>query len=197
MRAAYAAQRLFREELERSGREALRTLEERGESGIVLVGRPYNLIDREVNLDVAGKLRDRYGANVIPYFFLPVEGIGIRDVDRNMFWNYGRRILQAARFAAYRDGLHLIYITNFKCGPDSYIKHFAGKAAERPYLTLQFDEHGNDAGVMTRCEAYLDSKGVLRWWKTADSPSRDAGSGSPGCPTAEPAPSPRRSAISG
>jgi hypothetical protein len=27
---------------------------------------------------------------------------------------------------------------------------------------LQFDGHGNDAGYMTRCEAYLDSKGILR-----------------------------------
>ena len=197
VRAGFEALRLFRRDLETTGREAIRTLEERGEAGIVLVGRPYNLIDREVNLDVGGKLRDRYGANVIPYFFLPVDGIGIRDIDRNMFWNYGRRILQAARYAGQRNNLHLIYITNFKCGPDSYVKHFAGKAAVRPYLTLQFDEHGHDAGVMTRCEAYLDSKGVLRWWKTAASPSRGADSGSPGCPTEAPAPSRRRSAISG
>jgi len=35
-------------------------------------------------------------------------------------------------------------------------------AAGRPFLTLQFDGHNNDAGVLTRCEAYLDSKGVLR-----------------------------------
>jgi len=39
-----------------------------------------------------------------------------------------------------------------------------GKAAGKPALILQFDAHSNDAGVMTRCEAYLDSKGVLRWW---------------------------------
>ena len=58
----------------------------------------------------------------------------------------------------------MIYITNFKCGPDSYIKHFVRKATPDPFLTLQFDEHTNDAGAMTRCEAYLDSKGFLRWW---------------------------------
>ena len=27
---------------------------------------------------------------------------------------------------------------------------------------LQFDGHGNDAGYLTRCEAFLDSKGILR-----------------------------------
>jgi hypothetical protein len=31
-----------------------------------------------------------------------------------------------------------------------------------PFLVLQFDGHGNDAGYLTRCEAYLDSKGLLR-----------------------------------
>ncbi len=57
--------------------------------------------------------------------------------------------------------LHLVYFTNFKCGPDSYIKHFVRDAVGAPYLTLQFDDHGNDAGIMTRCEAYLESKGLL------------------------------------
>jgi hypothetical protein len=46
----------------------------------------------------------------------------------------------------------------------AFIKHFAPLAANKPYLTLQFDEHGADAGTMTRVEAYLDSKGFLRWW---------------------------------
>ena len=33
------------------------------------------------------------------------------------------------------------------------------EASGKPFLTLQFDAHENDAGAMTRCEAYLDSKG--------------------------------------
>ncbi len=173
VKAAYIAQETFRGAVRAEGAKALRTLDETGEQGIILVGRPYNIVDREVNLNVPGKLRDYYGANVIPIFFLDLEGIGIRDLGPNMFWNYGRKILQAARYAAQRENLHLIYVTNFKCGPDSYVKHFTGKAAVRPYLTLQFDAHGNDAGIMTRCEAYLDSKGVLRWWKTRETPSKE------------------------
>jgi predicted nucleotide-binding protein (sugar kinase/HSP70/actin superfamily) len=163
--AGYVAQRIFREELDRVGRSALERLDETGEIGIVLIGRPYNIMDPEVNLNVPGKLRDFYGVNVVPIFFLPIEDIGISDITDNMFWNYGRKILQASRLAAMSENLHLIYITNFKCGPDSYVKHYTTKAAVRPFLTLQFDGHGNDAGIMTRCEAYLDSKGVLRWWK--------------------------------
>jgi len=44
------------------------------------------------------------------------------------------------------------------------------EASGKPYLTLQFDEHQNDAGAMTRCEAYLDSKGFLRWWSHEEEP---------------------------
>jgi predicted nucleotide-binding protein (sugar kinase/HSP70/actin superfamily) len=75
--------------------------------------------------------------------------------------------LQAAKIVGQHANLHIIYITNFKCGPDSYIKHYIQNAAGKPYLVLQFDGHSNDAGVITRCEAYLDSKGFLRWWKSA------------------------------
>jgi predicted nucleotide-binding protein (sugar kinase/HSP70/actin superfamily) len=161
---AYAAQELFRRDLKEEGRKALELLRENNETGIVMVGRPYNVLDSEANIGVPGKLRDYYGINVIPHFFLPLEGIDISDVADNMFWNYGRKIIQAGRFVEEMDNLHLIYITNFKCGPDSYVKSFMEMSANRPFLTLQFDSHGNDAGVMTRCEAYLDSKGVLRWW---------------------------------
>ena len=163
--AAFAAQREFQEKLLEAGRKALATLEETGEPGLVLVGRGYNIYDRAVNCDIPRKLRHRYGANVIPLDFLVTGREPIDDLHSNMFWISGRKILEAARVAAARPNLHLVYITNFKCGPDSYIKHFAREAAGAPLLILQFDGHGNDAGYMTRCEAYLDSKGILRCYK--------------------------------
>ncbi|GAB4252935.1 MAG: hypothetical protein Kow00122_10770 [Thermoleophilia bacterium] len=174
---AYAAQSEFRATLLRAGATALATLEERGEMGIVLIGRPYNLYDAGVNMDIPAKLRRYYGVNVIPMDFLPLWSVETRDVTPNMFWNYGRKILQAAKVVAERPYLHIIYITNFKCGPDSYIKHFVQGASGQPFLTLQFDEHTNDAGAMTRCEAYLDSKGFLRWWtrETANVPAAGLG----------------------
>jgi predicted CoA-substrate-specific enzyme activase len=159
---ANQAQESFAETLQTEGRRALQQLEETGEIGIVLVGRIYNIHDRGMILDIGGKLRDYYGVNVIPMDFLPVDEVDISDVNPNMFWNYGRKILAAARIVGGHTNLHIIYMTNFKCGPDSYIKHFVHKASGKPYLTLQFDGHGNDAGYITRCEAYLDSKGVFR-----------------------------------
>ncbi len=164
---AYVVQDEFREALLGAGREALETLQEAGDLGIVLVGRPYNMYDKGINMDIPRKLRKFYGVNVIPLDFLPIKGIDVDPVVPNMYWNYGRKILQAATYVRDLEHLHLIYMTNFKCGPDSYIKHYVREASGKPFLTLQFDEHQNDAGAMTRCEAYLDSKGFLRWWSQA------------------------------
>ena len=98
---------------------------------------------------------------------LRVDLEDISDINPNMYWNSGRRILAAAKIAQHFDNLHPLYITNFKCGPDSYIKSFLDAAAGKPSLILQFDGHSNDAGFITRCEAYLDSKGFLRCHSSA------------------------------
>jgi len=165
--AAYTAQRDFQERLLELGRRALAVLEQTGEPGLVLAGRGYNIYDRGINCDIPRKLRHRYGANVIPLDFLVTGREPMSGLHENMYWASGRKILEAARVAGSRANLHLIYLSNFKCGPDSYIKHFARDAAGAPLLVLQFDGHGNDAGYMTRCEAYLDSKGILRCYKPA------------------------------
>jgi predicted nucleotide-binding protein (sugar kinase/HSP70/actin superfamily) len=164
--AAFTAQRVFQELLLDAGKRALAVLEETGEPGLVLVGRSYNIYDRSINCDIPRKLRHRYGANVIPLDFLVTGREAIGDLHSNMYWASGRKILEAARVAASRPNLHVVYISNFKCGPDSYIKHFTREAAGAPLLVLQFDGHGNDAGYMTRCEAYLDSKGILRCYQS-------------------------------
>ncbi len=186
--AAIAAQQAFEVAYVQAGQEALQQLKETGESGIVLVGRPYNIHDGGVSLSVARKLRDFYGVNVIPIDAMPVADVDISDIHENMYWEYGRRILAASKLVSRFPNLHIVYITNFKCGPDSYVKSFVRDASGKPFLTLQFDGHSNDAGTLTRCEAYLDSKGMMRWWrepKEQEIPSRvltGEPSTSRGCP---------------
>jgi predicted CoA-substrate-specific enzyme activase len=160
--AAYAAQGAFTDAVLEAGRGALARLEQSGEPALVLVGRAYNMYDRSINCDIPRKLRALYGANVLPMDFLPLDDEEILDVNPNMYWNSGRRILAAARITRRYPNLHVVYISNFKCGPDSYIKSFMNEAGRKPGLVLQFDGHSNDAGFITRCEAYLDSKGFLR-----------------------------------
>lgn len=159
---AYLVWKNFQAKLKQAGEEAVAILLKKNEKAIILLGRPYNMYDKIVNLNIPDKLRRYYGINVIGIDFLSIDSIDISDINDNMYWNYGRKIIQAARWSSQYPNFHLIYITNFKCGPDSYIKHYVREAAQKPYLTIQFDEHGNDAGIITRCEAYLDSKGFLR-----------------------------------
>ena len=159
---AFRAQKRFAETVQQAGEVALQVLSATHEPAIVLLGRPYNIYDRTVCCDIPRKLRASYGINVLPLDFLPLDGEDISRINDNMYWHSGRLILAAAQFTRRTPGLHLIYISNFKCGPDSYLKSFLEEACGKPSLVLQFDGHSNDAGYITRCEAYLDSKGFLR-----------------------------------
>ena len=167
----FEAQQAFRATLAETGRRALAAIERANEHGILLIGRPYNIYDKGINLDIGTKVRKYYAANVIGFDFLDVDDFAGETLHENMFWSYGRKILAAAAFVKDKPKLHIVYITNFKCGPDSYVKHFITEVSGRPFLTLQFDGHNNDAGMLTRCEAYLDSKGMLRRWTSTQTAS--------------------------
>ena len=78
--APTAAQDDFRERCSRPAPQALATLEAAGELGIVIIGRPYNMYDKGINMDILRKLRSFYGVNVVPMDFLPLKGI---DVGRH------------------------------------------------------------------------------------------------------------------
>jgi len=76
----------------------------------------------------------------------------------HMYWKYGQKILAAARIVAADKRLNALYITNFGCGPDSFIlRFFAKELGAKPYLQIEIDEHSSDVGALTRCEAFLDS----------------------------------------
>jgi predicted CoA-substrate-specific enzyme activase len=159
--AAFHEQLIFSNHLIEMGKQALRELTRHRKMGIVILGRPYTLYDYGANLDIFRRVRDAYGVNFIPMDFLDVDSVDIRGLHGNMFWNYGRKMLQASRIVKDNPNLHIMHVTNFRCGPDSFISHYVGHISGKPFLTLQLDGHGNDAGAMTRCEAYLESKGLL------------------------------------
>jgi len=168
MEAAEAAQERFDNRCQERGKEVLQNLSD-SPMGMVILSRPYNGCDPGVNLDLPRKLRD-LGVMPIPTDFLPLFEIeGYEEWD-NMYWKYGQRIMRAAEIVRRNPHLHAVYITNFGCGPDSFISSFV-KAILRdePFLQLEIDEHSADAGVLTRCEAYLDSLKNARK-KTAAAP---------------------------
>jgi predicted CoA-substrate-specific enzyme activase len=150
------AQKNFYKLLEDRGKEVLDNLGE-NEIALVIISRPYNGCDSGVNLDLPEKLRDM-GILAIPMDFLTLDLEDISKDYPNMYWKYGQKILAAARAIARDKRLYALYITNFGCGPDSFIsKFFPKEVGGKPYLMIDIDEHSADAGVMTRCEAFLDS----------------------------------------
>ncbi len=142
------------------GREILGKLDEFGaERNVVIVGRPYNSCDPGACLDITGKLRKK-GVLPIPMEMLDLSQGNVRGdrVYHDMFWKYGQKILRAAKVIRNHPKLHAIYISNFSCGPDSFVTHFfKGAMSPKPCLLLEIDEHSADAGIITRLEAFLES----------------------------------------
>lgn len=157
----YRALSQFRATLHQTGAAALQTVAEQGVSAVLMLGRSYTLYDNRLNLHLPATLRSRFGVNLIPLDFLPLDTVSLDGLTDTMFWHSGRRILQGARFSAAHPNLHGLWLTHFKCGPDSYIKPLGQRGAGKPLLIIQLDAHSNDAGVLTRCEAYLHSIGLL------------------------------------
>jgi len=144
----------FYKALRKKGEEVLKNLGDK--RGFVIISRPYNGCDPGLNMDIADKMAE-LGMLAIPMDFLDLNPSNIAEDYPNMYWNYGQRILAAAREIKKTKNLYPIYITNFGCGPDSFVTKFFEEEMERPSLELQIDEHSAEAGIITRLEAFLDS----------------------------------------
>jgi len=153
---AQIAQNSFYASLKRRGKEVLQNLKEE-DRAMVIISRPYNGCDPGVNLGLPQKLRD-LGVIAIPMDCLPLDEVNLLDDWQDMYWKYGQKIYSAAHIIRNDPRLHAIYITNFACGPDSFILHFFNeKMRGKPYLQIEVDEHSADVGAITRLEAFLDS----------------------------------------
>ncbi len=142
------------QEMRAFGLKALDALKEDPEKiGVVIFSRPYNGFVEEAHMGIPRKLASR-GVMVIPMDFLPIENIASR---RHMYWGMGQLIMMAARVVEQNPQLFGTYITNFSCGPDSFLLgYFRELMGRKPSLTLELDSHTADAGLETRIEAFLD-----------------------------------------
>ncbi len=156
MAKAEACQEEFGRRLLLKGNEVLLDLKE-DQKALVLIGRPYNTCDLELSLNFPRKLAD-LGVWAIPMDFLCSDPDIRKDHLPNMYWKYGQKILATSEVLKKHKNLFGIYVSNFGCGPDSFIMHFFKKnSSGKPFLMIELDEHSADAGVITRCEAFLDS----------------------------------------
>ena len=152
---AHQAQERFHLAVEERGREVLSALKP-GEKALVLIGRNYNTCDPGANMGLPSRIGG-LGVQAIPMDFLPLQSADPTGLD-GMYWRSGKKILAAARVIREHPDLFPVYITNFGCGPDSFITHFfRQEMGDKPFLQLEIDEHSADAGAITRIEAFLDS----------------------------------------
>lgn len=164
--AGMAAQKAFREHIREKGNQILKEIEADAElMGVVLFGRPYNTFASEANKGIPAKFASR-GFRVIPFDMLPYEDQPMDD-EETMYWSMGRMILKASRFVKNHRQLFGTFISNFSCGPDSFVVgYFREEMGRKPSLTLELDSHTADAGLETRIEAFLD---IVHYYRELES----------------------------
>jgi predicted CoA-substrate-specific enzyme activase len=148
-------------EMKKAGLEILRALEgDRAKQAVVLFGRSYNALVPEANMGIPNKFASR-GLPVLPHDFLPLAEEPLPD---DMYWSTGQLILRGASYVRKHPQLFACFITNFSCGPDSFLlEYFRHLMGRKPFLILELDSHVADAGLETRIEAFLD---IVRNFRT-------------------------------
>jgi predicted CoA-substrate-specific enzyme activase len=155
---ALRAQDGFESALRKKGSEFLSSISP-DEKAFVLISRPYNGCDEGMNLQLSRKLAE-LGVKLAPMDMLDLKGAPLSDTSlhEQVYWTYGQKILRAGEIIKRDPRLFAVYISNFSCGPDSFILTFFKDLMEnKPCLQLELDEHSADAGVITRLEAFLES----------------------------------------
>ncbi|HYA41150.1 MAG TPA: acyl-CoA dehydratase activase, partial [Syntrophobacteraceae bacterium] len=149
---AMARQRQFRRDLVETGNEIIARMEP-SEPVWIVTGRPYNLYDDRLNLQL-GKQLAKLGIKALPMDLVSSDSEDMSDFKR-MFWGLGARIIRTAKRVLRTPNWYGVHLTNFSCGADSFIEHFYRHLLrEKPSLILELDEHSAVAGLLTRVEAY-------------------------------------------
>lgn len=153
---AWAIQDQFKQACLAQGRRLLAWLaQDPDRLAFVMVGRSYNALSGHLasNKGISRKIASQ-GITAVPMDFLPTDQL---EPEVGMFWSAGQAILKTARYISSHDWLFGVYLTNFSCGPDSFINYkFRHYMGAKPSLTLEFDEHTANAGFDTRVEAFRD-----------------------------------------
>jgi len=162
-----------RQALEAHGHGLLADLEREDAMAVVLLGRPYNLLDPSLNQGIPEMIQQR-GYRVLTQDMLGPEltGAGVTgSLREHVHWHYGKKILRAVEAVLANARLFPVYVTNFRCSPDSFLMTYFRdlmEAGGKPYLILQLDELSSEVGYQTRIEAGLES---FRNWRPRPAPA--------------------------
>jgi len=129
---------------------------------VVLLGRPYTVLTQTMNNNIP-QLFENLGVKTFFQDMLDFENYNFSEIDpllKEIHWKYVAQILKAAYIAATCDHLYPVYISSFRCSPDSFgIDYFKQimETFNKPYLVLELDEHDSSVGYETRVEAAVCS----------------------------------------
>lgn len=145
-----------REDMRRKGEETIKFLNETGNHGIVLTGRPYH-IDPEVNHGLP-ELINSYNMAVLTEDSVshlnPVE----RPLNVMDQWMYHSRLYAAANYVKTVDNLDLIQLNSFGCGLDAVTTDQVADIltnSDKIYTTLKIDEVNNLGAARIRVRSLL------------------------------------------
>ena len=141
---------------------------------IILLGRPYVAFDENLSLSLPRAL-EKLGVEVFWQEELDLADFSLTYANRyaeQMHWHYGKLIISAAELAARTQNLYPVFLTCFRCSPDSFLMSYVKDIMahfDKPFLFLQLDAHASDVGYLTRIEAALHSFRNHRARETATS----------------------------
>lgn len=160
-KAGFQAKDSFEKAVEKAGCDFFQELSP-DEKALVLVTRPYGIIDRHLNMRIPQELA-KMGIKIIPKDALPIADYDISDFCSNMYWPFGQHILAAIQIVREHPNLYPVFITNHGCGPDTALTHYVSEImGDKPYLHLEVDEHSSPVGIITRLEAFINSLNFYR-----------------------------------
>lgn len=138
------------------GARLLKQMEQAGERGIVLAGRPYH-IDPEINHGIP-ELIASYGLHVFTEDSLPISSQPVRPLRVLDQWVYHSRLYNAAEFVAKRNDLELVQLNSFGCGLDAVTTDQVNDILEKSnklYTVLKIDEVNNLGAIRIRIRSLL------------------------------------------
>ena len=133
-----------------------------GEPRVLLIGRPYTVLSP----DMSKGIPEIFASLGVKTFFQDMVPYGKSDVAEiaplleTVHWKYAAKNLEAACVAAHTPNLYPVFVTSFKCSPDSFTIEYFKRILDshgKPYLVLQLDDHDSAVGYETRIEAGIAS----------------------------------------
>jgi predicted nucleotide-binding protein (sugar kinase/HSP70/actin superfamily) len=141
----------------------LQQRKEASDLAVVLLGRPYVIMDPVLNKNIPQKFNELgiriFFQDMLPPTEITADSPGSDFIDWN-HWQYGAQILEAAEYVGKSAGLYPVFLSAFKCSPDAFVLNYFKEimdAYRKPYLILQIDDHGSAVGYETRIESVVET----------------------------------------